>query len=184
MLNNIGKKGSAESSTMVWVFVTLIIFIFVLGLVAFALFLTSEKQIKQAFFSKDEEGFIDLRGYESAENFLNQEIDGTKVSEFIVYSVKRGDLGKVNDEDLRYEDEINRDFRAFEVKIKNLLNELPKPVEQCGWGLIVSQPYRDIRNLDLSGPEIKDYYKSRIYLDKDLYSEIYLKCIGAYSGDL
>ena len=46
MLNNIGKKGSAESSTMVWVFVTLIIFIFELALVAFALLLTSEKQIK------------------------------------------------------------------------------------------------------------------------------------------
>lgn len=178
---------------MVWVFVTMITAIFLLGLIAGALILTGEKQIKQAFFNKGI-SFVDLRGYESAENFFNKEIEGMKLSDFIVYSIGKGDLGKVSEKDLRYPDDVNKDYRVFEAKVKKLLNSLPKPVKVSAWSVIIRADSLGIEKVirgdgsayqeGNSVPPRERVYDSKIYLDKDLTLELYLECQEVFCNNV
>ncbi|PIN77213.1 hypothetical protein COV15_02610 [Candidatus Woesearchaeota archaeon CG10_big_fil_rev_8_21_14_0_10_34_12] len=188
------KKGKAESSTILWAFVTLVIVIFLLGVIVAVTFLTAGKNLQKVFFRGDESGFSDLRGFGIAENFLNQEIDGMKVSDFIVYSANKGDLGRIGKEDLRDESEVNRDYRNFEQEMKKVLEKMPKPAEVSAWSVIIRSEILGINKVVRSKGSVyaegdsvqanEKFYDSKIYLNERLSVELYLECQEVFCKNL
>lgn len=172
------KKGAAPSSTFLWMIIFPAIVVFMLIIAGSVVFLAAgKKPIKT-----DNIGLVDLKGYEITENFLNQEIEGMKLKDFIIYHVNAGDI--------RSETEIlpNYKFSEPELKIKDLLAGLPKPIDRCGWGMNIGR-IGFIRTIETSGLnpdkiDVKRFYKSEIYIDKNLFVRIYMDCVEAYSGGL